>query len=143
MINLLGLELLDKKDAPEFEQYFSDLEANISELCSRVITVVFVNDNQMISLNSSFRNKNATTDVLSFPYENEEFEENEEFLGEVVISVEQAQKQATENDLDLGVEIKQLILHGILHLLGYDHETDDGEMNSIELCLRDKIFINQ
>src|SRR5687768_8112128 len=54
------------------------------------------------------------------------------FLGDIVISVEQAQKQAAENGLTLKNEIKQLILHGLLHLCGYDHETDDGEMDERE-----------
>jgi len=58
-----------------------------------------------------------------------------------VISTGQAQKQATENGLSIEAEIKQLILHGVLHLCGYDHETDDGEMNARELELRDKLGI--
>ena len=56
-----------------------------------------------------------------------------------MISLEQAQKQASENDLKLETEIKQLILHGMLHLCGYDHETDDGEMNARELELRENL----
>ena len=63
------------------------------------------------------------------------------FLGDVVISAEQAQKQAAENGLTLEGEIKQLILHGLLHLCGYDHETDDGEMNKRELKLRKTLGI--
>jgi probable rRNA maturation factor len=58
-----------------------------------------------------------------------------------VISLEQAQRQATENNLTLENEIQQLILHGILHLLGYDHETDNGEMNHLELQLREKFGV--
>jgi probable rRNA maturation factor len=63
------------------------------------------------------------------------------FFGDIVISAEQAQKQAAENGLDLETEIKQLILHGLLHLCGYDHETDAGEMNKRELQLRKKLKI--
>ncbi len=63
------------------------------------------------------------------------------FLGDIVISAEQAQKQAAENGLSLDAEIKQLILHGLLHLCGYDHETDTGEMNTRELDLRNKLGI--
>jgi probable rRNA maturation factor len=65
-----------------------------------------------------------------------------DFLGDIVISLEQAERQAKENDLELETEIKQLILHGILHLCGYDHETDAGEMNALELRLRDKLDIS-
>ena len=58
-----------------------------------------------------------------------------------MISVEQAERQAEENGLTLEAEIKQLILHGVLHLCGYDHETDNGEMNKRELQLRRKLKI--
>ncbi|HEY0050072.1 MAG TPA: rRNA maturation RNase YbeY, partial [Pyrinomonadaceae bacterium] len=63
------------------------------------------------------------------------------FLGDIVISLEQAQRQAAENNLTLENEIKQLILHGILHLCGYDHESDGGEMNRLELKLRRKLKV--
>lgn len=65
----------------------------------------------------------------------------QDFLGDIVISIEQAARQAEENGLTLEAEIKQLMLHGVLHLCGYDHETDDGEMNARELELRDKLSI--
>jgi probable rRNA maturation factor len=96
----------------------------------------------MRSLNSQFRGKDKTTDVLSFPFEADEFEPNENNRGDIVISAEQAQRQSAENNFDLETEIKQLILHGALHLCGYDHETDDGEMNARELELRDRLEIN-
>lgn len=66
---------------------------------------------------------------------------SDDFLGDIVISAEQAQKQAEENGLTLENEIKQLILHGLLHLCGFDHETDDGEMNARELELRERLGI--
>ena len=95
----------------------------------------------MIQLNEMFRGKSATTDVLSFPHEPDEFDPDKDNLGDIVISAEQAQKQATENGLTLEGEIKQLILHGLLHLCGYDHETDNGEMNARELELRELLKI--
>ena len=95
----------------------------------------------MKQLNELFRGKNSTTDVLSFPHEPDEFDPDIDNLGDIVISVEQAQKQAAENGLTLEGEIKQLILHGLLHLCGYDHETDNGEMNERELNLREKMCI--
>ncbi|HNU08592.1 MAG TPA: rRNA maturation RNase YbeY, partial [Pyrinomonadaceae bacterium] len=64
------------------------------------------------------------------------FQPTTEFLGDIVISLEQAVRQAVENRLTLEEEVKQLILHGILHLCGYDHQTDNGEMNARELELR-------
>ena len=63
-------------------------------------------------------------------------------MGDVVISVEQAARQAKENQLNLNTEIAQLILHGLLHLCGYDHATDKGEMNRVELRLRKRLGIS-
>lgn len=113
----------------------------IKESKGKGVTVAFVADRKMRSLNSEFRGVNKTTDVLSFPAEQEEFESFDNTLGDVVISVEQAERQAKENGLTLEEEISQLILHGLLHLCGYDHETDDGEMNRLELKLRRKLGI--
>jgi len=82
------------------------------------------------------------TDVLSFPNQPEPFEaENQSQLGEIVISIQRAAVQAKQNGLTFSNEVEQLILHGLLHLCGYDHETDDGEMNRLELKLRKKLGI--
>lgn len=106
------------------------------------VTIAFVSDRAMCELNRMWRHKNATTDVLSFPAEQDEFEKLEGLrLGDVAISVEQAARQAIENSLELETEIAQLILHGLLHLCGYDHESDNGEMNKLELGLRRKLGI--
>jgi probable rRNA maturation factor len=99
----------------------------------------------MKELNLFFRSRDSTTDVLSFPYEADEFDSPPEGgtpnLGDIVISAEQSERQAKENKLTIDREIKQLILHGLLHLCGYDHETDNGEMNKRELELRKKLKI--
>ena len=106
------------------------------------VTVAFVSDRAMRELNRLWRHKRGTTDVLSFPVEQDEFEKAEgSSLGDVVISVEQAARQAKENGLTLDQEIAQLILHGLIHLCGYDHATDDGEMNRLELRLRRRLGI--
>lgn len=106
------------------------------------VTVAFVSDRAMRQLNRRWRGQTGTTDVLSFPAHQDEFEKSEgQTLGDVVISVEQAARQAKENRLALDDEIAQLILHGLLHLCGYDHATDNGEMNRIELRLRRKLGI--
>jgi probable rRNA maturation factor len=105
-------------------------------------TIVFVSDDGIKKLNRQFRGKNYATDVLSFPSEAEPFElENQSHLGEVVISVQRAATQARRNGPGFSNEVKQLILHGLLHLCGYDHETDKGEMNRLELRLRKKLGI--
>lgn len=96
----------------------------------------------MRELNRLWQHKQGTTDVLSFPAEQDEFEKSEGTrLGDVVISIEQAARQAKENGLTLDAEIAQLILHGLIHLCGYDHATDNGEMNRLELRLRKKLKI--
>jgi probable rRNA maturation factor len=106
------------------------------------VTVAFVSDRQMRELNRQWRGKTGTTDVLSFPAGEDEFANPDgSNLGDVVISVEQAARQSREHGLTLDKEIAQLILHGLLHLCGYDHETDKGEMNRLELKLRNKLRI--
>jgi probable rRNA maturation factor len=105
-------------------------------------TVVFVSDRTMRDLNRRWRGKRGTTDVLSFPAGQEEFEKVEgKTLGDVIISAEQARRQAAEHGLDFDGEVAQLVLHGLLHLCGYDHESDEGEMNALELRLRRRLGI--
>lgn len=139
----------------EYRSFVETLHGLFKETEEREFSVAFVSDRRMKELNSFFRGKTSTTDVLSFPHETDEFDsvvrpdakasdgeiQNRDYLGDIVISVEQAQKQAGENGLTLENEVKQLILHGLLHLCGYDHETDDGEMNKRELELRRKLKI--
>lgn len=136
-------------DRKIFQEFAAKLIDQVVEAKDSYLDVVFVSDKKMRQLNKQFRGKDRTTDVLSFPFEADGFEIVSElqesagkFLGEIVISAEQADRQARENDLDFETETKQLILHGMLHLCGYDHETDAGEMNARELELRDKLQIN-
>lgn len=125
-----------------FEEFLARAFEAIEEAERRSATIVFVSDEKMRILNLSFRKKNATTDVLSFPFDDDGFGvDDEESLGDIVISVEQAARQAKSNRMKLDRELKQLMLHGILHLCGYDHETDNGEMNSRELELRQELGI--
>ena len=100
------------------------------------VTIAFVSDRQIRALNKQFRNIDKATDVLSFPVD-----DDADNLGDIAISIETAARQAKENGLTLNGELAQLILHGLLHLSGYDHETDNGEMNRLELRLRKKLGI--
>ena len=99
-------------------------------------TIAFVSDKHIRELNRQFRGIDKATDVLSFPAE------EELNLGDVAVSVETAATQARDNGVTLDHEIAQLILHGLLHLSGYDHETDNGQMNRLELKLRRKLDID-
>jgi len=96
---------------------------------ARELSIAFVDDDAMRELNRRFRRKNKTTDVLTFPGDGP-------FLGDIVISLDQARRQAADEKHSLATEVRYLILHGILHALGYDHETDDGEMTALEVKVR-------
>ena len=97
------------------------------------LAIAFVDDEAMAALNRRFRRKNKTTDVLTFPGD------DGGHLGDVVISLDQARRQAASEGHSLAAEVRYLLVHGILHALGYDHETDHGEMNALELELRETV----
>lgn len=125
-------------------QSFTKKALNVIPASNTGVTVAFVSDRSMRALNRCWRGKVGTTDVLSFPAGQDDLEfVGDATLGDVVISVEQASRQAKKNRLSLNAEISQLILHGLLHLCGYDHETDNGEMNRIELRLRRRLGIER
>jgi probable rRNA maturation factor len=138
---IVNLQRKVKFEANSFNRFESLLLLSVPETKDKHIAIAFISNRRMKELNKLFRGKNSTTDVLSFPHEPDEFDPDKNNLGDIVISVEQAQIQAEENGLTLEGEIKQLILHGVLHLCGYDHETDNGEMNARELELREELGI--
>lgn len=123
-------------------QVFATRASRTLPVAASGVTVAFVSDRAMRELNRMWRRKRVTTDVLSFPAEQAEFEKAAApNLGDIVISVEQAARQAKEHGLSFENEIAQLILHGLLHLSGYDHESDHGEMNRLEMRLRKRLGI--
>ena len=141
MVDVINLQRKIKIDASIFTAFVVTLRSAIAEIHEKSFSVALISDSRMTELNKFFRGKDSTTDVLSFPNQPDEFESDRANLGDIVISVEQAKRQAEENGLSLDCEIKQLILHGLLHLCGYDHETDNGEMNARELDLRKHLKI--
>ena len=100
------------------------------------VEVLLTSDAEMKRLNKAFRGKNKATDVLSFPTPPEIAEEH---AGDLAISLEIAALQAAQHGHTLKDEIKILLLHGLLHLDGEDHETDSGEMAARELELRKRL----
>ena len=93
------------------------------------ISLLITNDETIHLLNKEYRQKDKPTDVLSFPME------DEVMLGDIVISLDTAKKQAQEREIGLEREIAFLFIHGLLHLLGYDHETsveDEKEMFALQ-----------
>ncbi|MBV9240716.1 MAG: rRNA maturation RNase YbeY [Acidobacteria bacterium] len=147
MTELYNLQRKVNLDVRPLRTFAEGLAEHVHEAFGSSFATALISDRRMRELNSLFRGKSETTDVLSFPANRESFESqpanngDDHFLGDVVISAEQAKRQSRSNKLSLEREIKQLILHGLLHLCGYDHERDNGEMNSRELELRKKLKI--
>jgi probable rRNA maturation factor len=119
---------------------FLSRAAKAAKLAGRV-TVLLTNDEQMRHLNRVFRQMDKATDVLSFPAL--EMNGNKKLAGDLAISVEMAAREAKERAHPLHVEIKILVLHGVLHLAGWDHETDSGEMARKEELLRKRLGLEQ
>ena len=118
----------------------------------RDCNVCLVDDREIKRLNSLYRGKNRETDVLSFPWNARPSHasrsaqergalEFKNFLGDIVISVDTAKRNARQEGHSTLNEIRWLILHGLLHLLGYNHESDQGEMTRLELSLRKRLRI--
>jgi probable rRNA maturation factor len=122
------------------------------------VTVALISDARMRTLNRSYRNKDYATDVLSFPafadasaaakagtppVKPRADASAPHYLGDIVIATGVAQRQADEVGHPVGTEIKVLALHGLLHLLGYDHETDKGAMARLEARLRKKAGLRE
>jgi probable rRNA maturation factor len=147
--------------------YARDLRRAL-HLGRRDFNVCFVDDREIRRLNAAFRGKDRPTDVLSFPWEQESgilkssngagsgmFAPRERkrphpalarefagFLGDVVISVDTARHNARQEGHSTLNEIRWLILHGVLHLLGYDHARDRGRMTRLELKLREQLGVS-
>jgi probable rRNA maturation factor len=106
--------------------------------------VLLSSDATIRGLNRRFRGKDEATDVLSFPAEPlKNTKAAERVAGDVAIGVETARRQAAEQGHALATEIKVLILHGLLHLAGYDHKTDAGKMQRREDQLRVQLGLPQ
>ena len=104
------------------------------------VAIAFVTDAEIARLNRTYRKKNKPTDVLSFPAQSSAKRPNRnKFLGDIAIAPAVARRYAKKNGRSLQTEICVLILHGLLHLLGYDHETDRGQMDRVEHKLRRKL----
>jgi len=96
----------------------------------REFAVVFISDEKIRQFNRAYRGLDKSTDVLSFRGDGE-------YLGDILISSETAYNQSVRSStLSFESNVRRLVLHGLLHLMGYDHETDEGEMRTIERRLR-------
>jgi len=125
------------------------LTASLRELAQEVLrrlgvaqgelSVLFCDDRTMQLLNGYFRKKDKPTDVLSFPA-HEPLPEGGVHLGDIAISLETAARQAAKAGHSLQRELAILLIHGILHVCGFDHETDSGEMEALESRLREALL---
>jgi probable rRNA maturation factor len=104
-------------------------------------TVVLVGDTPMRAFNRRYKGQDRPTDVLSFAAPETPAEPG--YLGDIVISVETARRQALRRGSTLSRELRVLALHGLIHLLGYDHENDHGEMRRLEYRWRRKLGITR
>jgi probable rRNA maturation factor len=114
------------------------------------VTICFVSDPAIARMNRKFREKTGPTDVLSFPVRRRRIRRppslgsakqrsGNDYLGDIVISPETARRYAQKHSRPLTAELRVLILHGMIHLAGYDHEVDDGEMMRLERRLRRRL----
>ncbi len=135
-------------DLASLRRYLSQVQRAL-RLGRRNFSVCLMDDRGIQRLNAAFRGKPRTTDVLSFPWNpsdqvasnGPEDREFGDFLGDIVISVDSARRNAAREGHSTLNEIRWLILHGALHLLGYDHEKDNGEMVRLEWSLRERLGI--
>jgi probable rRNA maturation factor len=121
-----------RKHAVDRTKFYRFLSAVVGELgvADREFAVVLITDDAIRQYNRDYRGFDKPTDVLSFRGDTR-------YLGDILISSETAYNQARKSStLSFDTNVRRLALHGLLHLMGHDHETDDGEMRTIERRLR-------
>jgi probable rRNA maturation factor len=143
------MEILIRNEFPEIEVDLEKVEQKIKKIlislnCNKhEISILFIGNQGIRELNQQFRDIDHSTDVLSFPQDLEGEPEipGVTVLGDVVISLETARNQSSEHGLSLDEEIILLLIHGILHLLGYDHELSELEDKRMRAKTRELLDI--
>ncbi len=105
------------------------------------VGIQLISDDAMARLNETYRRKAGPTDVLSFPANGSRPARGAEYIGDIAISPETARRNARRYSRSLPMEMRILILHGMIHLAGFDHETDHGEMDRLERRLRKRLGV--
>jgi probable rRNA maturation factor len=127
------MELLQIDNQTDFEIECIELLSSIaSSKTNKIVELIFTDNDTIASINAEFRDKPTPTDVLSFPLVDDGFSN---MLGSIVISIDKAKEKADELSHTVCDEIALLFIHGLLHLLGYDHEIDNGQMREEECQL--------
>jgi len=134
-VSIVVLQRARLVPAAPLAAFVRHLAAKAPRASATGVTIVLANDPTLRRLNRTFRRKDQTTDVLSFPSGGEEAQDGTRPLGEIVVSVPQAARQAAAAGHSLARELRLLVIHGYLHLLGYDHEVDDGTMMRLQARL--------
>jgi probable rRNA maturation factor len=106
------------------------------------VTIELISDLSMTQLNETFRKKSGPTDVLSFPANGARPAKDAAYVGDIAIAPAVARRNARRYSRSLSVEMRVLILHGMIHLAGYDHEADHGEMDRLERRLRKRLGVS-
>jgi probable rRNA maturation factor len=137
--------ILLRNDHSQFNIDSEDINKKLGAVMKKLgclnqeISILFTDDNNIRKLNQQFRNINQATDVLSFPQDTNEdpITPGEIILGDIAVSLDTAQAQAKEHGLTFKEEIILLLIHGILHLLGYDHEISEQEDERMRIKTRE------
>ena len=129
--------MIDFENRTDFEFDVKELNDIYNYLTNKDIELILTSDKEIQELNKTYRQKDKPTDVLSFPLQNLEGMP----LGSIIISIDTAKKGAEEFGHLIEDEIKLLFIHGLLHLLGYDHEIDNGEMREKEKEIIEKFSL--
>jgi probable rRNA maturation factor len=134
-ITILNRQRAHAVTATELERFVERLVEQLPAPEGDSLALCLVSDRRMRELNRRFRGRDATTDVLSFPAGPPPGDAAAGPLGDIVVSIPTALRQAADAGHSLDRELKTLVLHGYLHLLGFDHETDDGSMMRLQAKL--------
>ena len=140
LLRVRNLQRRIKVDPVGLGSFFQEVADGLGP-AGAAATLVLVGDARMQVLNRLFRGYDHPTDVLAFASDKTQFPEDQSYLGDIIISVETAHRQAVRRKSNLARELRVLALHGFLHLLGYDHEFGDGKMRRLEYRWRRKLGI--
>ena len=125
---------------PPLQQFYERVRLELG-FAPESVTIQLISDANMAELNQTYRKKHGPTDVLSFPANGARPAPGAEYVGDIAISPETARRNARRYSRSLPVELRVLILHGMIHLAGFDHEADHGEMDRMERRLRKKLGV--
>lgn len=145
-ITLWEMQLIDSFETKlsNILKVVSDYTSNISQEKRVLISIMFSDDKKIKKLNNQFRKMNKPTNVLSFPpYCNALINDDEIFLGDIIFSIETIKTEAKKNNKTVIDHLIHLFIHGVLHLLGYQHDKEEEAkiMENLEICMLKKLGI--